>query len=97
MAIAIGAVGTREGSAVVHTRRGGVYQVLDGMPVVGANGGQVGRVKGVGDTTVLVDRALQRDVYVPFDAIAGVAHGALVLTILKEQVDGMHWLHPSLF
>ena len=96
MAIAIGGDAAVPRSMIVRTCRGGSCEVTEGMEVVGADGVHVGRVRAVDRTCVLVDRALRRDVFVPFEAITGVAHGALVLNIPGEQIAAMHWPHPPL-
>ncbi|HZS87054.1 MAG TPA: DUF2171 domain-containing protein [Chloroflexota bacterium] len=67
-----------------------------GMQVLGADGRLVGRVKEVFASYLLIDRAAQRDVYVPFDAIQALWHNQVVLTIPTKQVDEMHWPHPPL-
>ncbi len=85
-------------SAVLRTERG-VFQVSHDMDVLGVDGGRVGRLKAVcaAEATLLVHRSLvQRDLYVPFDAIKEVHDGALVLTIPADQVDHMDWPHPPL-
>src|SRR4051794_19641869 len=74
----------------------GQFQVTRGMEVVGADGGPIGRLKDVDGASVLVDRAWQRDVNVPFDAIRDVVQGQLVLTISADEVDRMDWPKPSL-
>lgn len=68
-----------------------------GMEVLGADGRLVGRVKEVFDGYLLIDRAAQRDVYVPFDAIAALWHNQVVLAIPTQRVDAMRWPHPPLF
>ena len=85
-------------TSVLQTERG-VFQVTDGMEVVGADGGRVGRLGAVRPTEgdVLIHRPLlRRDVYAPFDAIKEVKGGALVLTMAAGEVDEMGWPHPPL-
>ena len=96
MAIAIGGVQELAVDLVVRTRTGRVFHVTEGMPVLGADGVHVGRLKQVRLADMLVDRALRRDVYVPFEAIADVRSEGIVLTIPADQVDSMNWAHPSL-
>lgn len=67
-----------------------------GMDVLGADGRLVGRVKAVVASYLLIDRAVQRDVYVPFEAIQALWHNQVVLAIPTAQVDDMHWPHPPL-
>lgn len=68
-----------------------------GMEVRGAEGTLVGRVKEVFASYLLIDRAMKRDVYVPFDAVQALWHNQIVLAIPARQVDTMHWPHPPLF
>lgn len=67
-----------------------------GMAVLGADGRLIGRVKEVFASSLLIDRAVQRDIYVPFDAIQTLWHNQVVLAIPTTQVDDMHWPHPPL-
>jgi hypothetical protein len=66
------------------------------MEVVGSDGDLVGTVKQVRDNDFLVNRPLQRDVYVPFDAVKDVATGKVVLNVQAGQVDYMNWPNPAL-
>jgi hypothetical protein len=96
MAIAIGGVQELGVDMVVRTRTGHVFHAREGMAVLGADGVRVGRLKQIRLADVLVDRALRRDVYVPFEAIADVTSEGIVLTIPADQVDTIHWSRPSL-
>jgi len=85
-------------SAVLRTERG-VFQVSHDMDVLGVDGGRVGRLRGVcaAEAAILVHRSLvQRDLYVPLDAIKEVRDGAIILTIPADQVDHMGWPHAPL-
>jgi hypothetical protein len=66
------------------------------MEVVGSDGDRVGTVKQIRENDFLVNRPLQRDVYVPFDAVKDVANGKVVLTVQAGQVDNMNWPKPAL-
>jgi hypothetical protein len=78
-------------------------QIEVGMRVVGFDGEEVGTVKEVRATDILVDRPLARDVYVPIDAIraivdASASHSVdphVVLTIRADSVGDTGWPHPS--
>lgn len=86
-------------SAVLRTERG-AFQVSHDMDVLGVDGVRVGDLKAVrtAEAAILVRRPLlQRDLYVPVDAIKEVHNGAIVLTIPADQVDHMDWPHPPLF
>jgi sporulation protein YlmC with PRC-barrel domain len=70
-------------TTVLQTKRGS-FQVEQGMEVVGSDGERVGVLHDVRPALadILVHRPLlQRDVYIPFDAVDRVRDGALVLTI----------------
>jgi hypothetical protein len=66
------------------------------MGVFGIDGDEVGRVKEVRPTDFLVDRPMQRDVYVPFDSIQNIAAGRIVLNVRAGQVGDMGWSNPPL-
>jgi hypothetical protein len=96
MAIAIGGIQDLGVDMAVWTHTGRVFHAAEGLPVLGADEVHVGRLKQVRQADLLVDRALRRDVYVPFEAIADVRGEGIVLTIPADQVDSMNWSHPSL-
>jgi hypothetical protein len=74
-----------------------------GMDVVGIDGEQVGIVKAVRSMDFLVDRPLERDVYVPLDAVQAIVDATasdsvdprVILTIRANSVDGQHWPRPG--
>lgn len=67
-----------------------------GMDVVGSDGAKIGRIKEVRETDLLVDRTLQRDIAVPFDAVYTVADERVMLTIPADRVDAMGWPSPEI-
>ncbi|HKC76233.1 MAG TPA: DUF2171 domain-containing protein [Chloroflexota bacterium] len=67
------------------------FQVSVGMDVLGADQERVGQVKEVRASDFLVERPLQRDVYVPFAAIREVTGNQVVLTVTSEHVDALKW------
>jgi hypothetical protein len=67
------------------------FQVSVGMEVLGAEKERVGQVKEVRASDFLVERALQRDVYVPFAAIREVTGNQVVLTVTSDHVDALKW------
>ncbi len=69
-------------------------QIRVGMDVVGSDADNVGRVKEVRDTDFLVDRTMQRDVYIPFSAVRNVTGDRIALNIPAGQVDNMGWMSP---
>jgi hypothetical protein len=74
---------------------GSAAGVREGMVVVGSDGSAVGEVKQVRDEDFLVNRSLERDVYVPLDAVREVLEDLVVLNIRGDEVDGMHWPVPE--
>jgi hypothetical protein len=74
-----------------------------GMGVRGIDGEDVGRVKEIRATDILVDRPLARDVYVPLEAIQAIIDASassayyphVVLTIRADSVGDMGWPHPD--
>lgn len=70
-------------------------QIKEGFEVVGPDMSHIGSVKEVRGSDFLVDRSMQRDVYVPFDAVMSVAETRVVLGIQADQVDDMDWAKPS--
>jgi hypothetical protein len=67
------------------------FQVSAGMEVLGAEKERVGQVKEVRAADFLVERSLQRDVYVPFAAIREVTGNQVVLTVTSDHVDALKW------
>ena len=67
------------------------FQVNVGMEVLGAEKERVGQVKEVRTSDFLVERPLQRDVYVPFAAIREVTGNQVVLTVRSDHVDALKW------
>ena len=67
------------------------FQVSAGMEVLGAEKERVGQVKEVRAADFLVERPLQRDVYVPFAAIREVTGNQVVLTVTSDHVDALKW------
>ena len=72
----------------------GDVAVAVGDAVFGADAEIVGRVKQVRELDVLVDRRLQRDIYVPLESIAEVTGGQVTLTVPAGEVDDMGWANP---
>ena len=73
-----------------------------GMDVVGIDGERVGILKAVRSMDILVDRPLERDVYVPLEAVQAIVDATasdsvdprVILTIRSDSVDGQHWPRP---
>ncbi|RPI85108.1 MAG: BON domain-containing protein [Chloroflexi bacterium] len=65
-------------------------QIHEGMEVVDIHGEKVGNVKEVRANYFLVDRVMERDVYVPFDA-SNAAEGKVRLNVSADKVDDQGW------
>ncbi len=64
--------------------------ILEGMRVTDHQGKSIGEVKELGYRDFLLNRRLQKDLYVPLDAIERVAR-EIQLKINEEEVDTMGW------
>ncbi|HEU5423324.1 MAG TPA: BON domain-containing protein [Nitrolancea sp.] len=84
-------LGLRGGPAAASGR------LRTGMYVMGADGHQIGTIKAVRGDDFLVDRNLQRDVYVPFRAVQAIQGDRITLSVSGPGVDARNWPRPSLF
>ncbi len=92
-------LGAIPATVILQTARGTV-EVSQDMEVVGSDGARVGVLRDVrpDEADILVHRPLlQRDVYIPCDAIEGVLDGALVLTLPAAEVAAQDWPQLPLF
>ncbi len=71
-------------------------QLQPGMRVIGSDKGRIGQVRDVRDNDFLVDLPMQRDVYVPFEAIQEVTIDLVMLNIPSNRVGDMGWANPPL-
>ena len=67
-----------------------------GMVVLGADNESVGLVKQVDDTYFLLDRELERDIYMPLELIARVKNKLVVLSITADEVNTREWPQPPI-
>jgi hypothetical protein len=87
----LSASGTPMGTGI-GTRAG----VGPDMLVVSSDNDEVGTVKELRASDFLVDRALQRDIYVPFNAVRTVEGGRIILNMAIGQIDDAGWESPPL-
>jgi len=66
------------------------------MTVVGADGDEVGIIKEVRSDTVLVDRPMARDIYVPFSAVAVTDGSTARLNVRNDEIDNQGWQNPPM-
>lgn len=66
------------------------------MQVAGSDGQSIGTVKEVRGADFLVDRSMQRDVYVPFSAVRDISGGRVTLNVASGEVDSMGWASPPI-
>ncbi len=71
-------------------------RVREGMVVLGADGGEVGRVKEIGRERFLLDRPMARDLYVPLTVVRHVAGDQVVLDVPADRVDDQGWPKPDI-
>ena len=71
-------------------------RVREGMEVVGNDGEGIGDVKEISNNSLLVDRAMHRDVFVPFSAIQSMSGNRITLSLQADQVDDQGWATPAL-
>jgi hypothetical protein len=69
----------------------GRSSVKVGMVVLGRDRESVGLVKEVHPTEFLLDRELQRDIYVPLQLVDRVANKLVVLSITADDVKTREW------
>jgi len=94
-----GAVQT--GAQTQHAQAGGAqigsrFTIREGMDVVGSDGVIVGQVKETRGTDFLVDRSMQREVYVPFSAVQTVDNDRVMLNTPARDIDNQNWPTPDL-
>lgn len=78
------------------TNQAGLSQVQEGLTVLGSDQDAIGTIKQVNGNELLVDRRMQRDIFVPFDAVQQVSQDGVVLNVPSDQVDNMGWRNPPL-
>jgi hypothetical protein len=91
----------RTGAETQHAQAGGAqigsrFTIREAMDVVGSDGVIVGQVKETRGTDFLVDRSMQRDVYVPFSAVQTVDNDRVMLNVPARDVDNQNWPTPDL-
>jgi len=79
-----------------QAQAGGRFSIREAMDVVGSDGVMIGRVKETRGNEFLVDRSMQRDVYVPMSAIHTVDGDRVMLNVSARDVDQQGWNSPDL-
>jgi sporulation protein YlmC with PRC-barrel domain len=74
----------------------GQAEIRNGMEVDGSDQEQIGWVKARYPDALLVARRLERDIYVPYDAVQSVTSNGVVLTVPAAEVDYQGWAYPPL-
>jgi hypothetical protein len=62
-----------------------------GMVVLGSDRESVGLVKAVHPTEFLLDRELQRDIYLPLQLVDRVANKLVILSMTADEVNTREW------
>ncbi len=81
-----------KGSQQKQTQAG---QIFTGMEVDGSQGKFAGTVKEIRDNDFLLDRSMDRDVFVPFSAIQKIQDQKIFLNLPEDQVDDQGWQEPA--
>jgi hypothetical protein len=68
--------------------------VATGAAVFGSDLDQIGTVKEVRGDAFLVDRSMQRDVWVPAVAVKSISDVGVVLDVASGDVDDQDWENP---
>jgi hypothetical protein len=71
-------------------------QIHEGMEVVGVDGDTVGSVKEVSSSSFLLERSMNRDVFVPFHAIQSMSGNRMSLNIRGSEINDQGWATPDL-
>ena len=66
------------------------------MTVVGADGDEIGIVKEVREDTLLVDRPMARDIYIPRSAVRVTDGSTARLSISSGEIDNQGWQNPPM-
>ena len=67
--------------------------LLPGTPVLSSDGEKVGTVKTIRESDFQLDRSMQKDLYVPFAAVASV-DGGVNLSVPAGRIGDQGWLNP---
>jgi hypothetical protein len=66
------------------------------MSVVGSDGDEVGIIKEVREDTILVDRPMARDIYIPTSAVQDSDSSTARLNVDSGEVDNQGWHNPPM-
>lgn len=83
----------RTDQAVRQANAAGHPRIASGMQIFGCDGQPVGYVKDVRADAVLVDRPMERDVYLPRSALQ-MSGGRLTVDVPADQVGNQGWRQP---
>jgi hypothetical protein len=70
-------------------------EISRGMKVMGSDGKQAGTVKDILNDTFLLNRSMDRDVFVPFSAIQNIQNNQIQLNVKADDVDNQGWQEPQ--
>ena len=69
-------------------------QIHQGMEVDSRDNQKIGTVKEVRNNTILVDRPMKEDIFIPFSAFS-VQNGKVMLNVNADQVNDQGWQTPQ--
>jgi hypothetical protein len=79
-----------------QTGSGSATQVRGGQEVFGSDNRGLGKVKEVRANEFLLDRPMQRDLWVPFRAVQNIEGDRVILNVKALDVDNQDWSSPPL-
>lgn len=71
-------------------------QIREGMQVLGSDGELIGVVKEIAANDFLVDRTMERDIYVPFSACSSISEGRVNLNLRAIDINQQNWRMPEI-
>lgn len=83
--------GQGRGRSSANVQGGQIYQ---GMEVDSSDNRRIGTIKEIRNDTILVDRSVKQDIFIPFNAFS-VQNDRVVLRVSADQVDNQGWRTPE--
>ncbi len=69
-------------------------QIHQGMEVDSQDGQKIGTIKEIRNNTILVDRSMKEDLFIPFNAFT-VQNNRVLLNVNADQVNNQSWQTPD--
>ncbi len=84
-------LGQGQGRSSANVQGGQIHQ---GMEVESRDGQKIGTIKEIRNNTILVDRPMKEDLFIPFNAFS-VQNGRVFLNVSADQVNNQNWQTPE--